>query len=95
MRRAARTDDNQKAIVDALRAVGCEVFVTSHVGGGYPDLMVLPPGAKAPMLMEVKDGSKPPGAQKLTPEQAKFHSYWPVVVVNSVDAALAAVRGGE
>lgn len=92
--RAARVDANQSIIVDALRAIGCEVFVASHIGKGFPDLMVLPPGKSAPLLMEVKDGSKPYSAQKLTPDQVKFHSYWPVVVVNSVDAAIEAVTGG-
>ena len=88
-------DANQSAVVAALRAIGCEVFVASHIGKGFPDLMVLPPGGKrGPLLMEVKDGSKPPSAQKLTPDQVKFHSYWPVVVVNSVDAAIAAATGG-
>ena len=91
-------DANQSAVVAALRAIGCEVFVASHIGKGFPDLMVLPPqgpgGKRAPLLMEVKDGSKPPSAQKLTPDQVKFHSYWPVVVVNSVEAAIAAATGG-
>lgn len=43
--------------------------------------------------MEVKDGSKPPSARKLTPDEARWHAQWkgPVFVVNNVSEALAAV----
>jgi hypothetical protein len=45
------------------------------------------------MLLEVKDGSKPPSAQKLTPQQEIWHRDWRghAVVVNSPEAALAAI----
>jgi hypothetical protein len=45
------------------------------------------------MLLEVKDGSKPPSAQKLTPQQEVWHRDWRGhrVVVNSPEAALAAI----
>jgi hypothetical protein len=90
--RAARTDANQVAIVEALRAVGAKVYVSSSFGQGFPDLVCLYRGRLS--LLEVKDGSKPPSAQKLTPEQVRFHAEWdggPVHVVNSVEAALAAI----
>jgi hypothetical protein len=46
------------------------------------------------MLLEVKDGSKPPSAQKLTPQQEIWHRDWRGhrVVVNSPEAALGAIR---
>jgi hypothetical protein len=45
------------------------------------------------MLLEVKDGSKPPSAQKLTPQQEEWHRDWRGhrVVVNSPEAALTAI----
>ena len=80
MRRAARQDANHSAIVKALRDAGCTVRDTSAVGDGFPDLVVLTPtvmlGAfqRGPrlLLVEVKDGSKPPSARKLTPDQERF-----------------------
>ena len=41
MRRAARVDDNQGQIVDALRRVGCSVWSLAGVGKGFPDLAVV------------------------------------------------------
>jgi Holliday junction resolvase len=90
--RAAKVDANQAEIVAALRKAGCKVYVASSFGQGFPDLVCLCEGRI--FLLEVKDGSKPPSARKLTPEQVKFHAEWdggPVHVVDSVDAALAAV----
>lgn len=40
MRRAAKTDDNQKEIVAAFRRLGFTVAVTSALGQGFPDLVV-------------------------------------------------------
>jgi hypothetical protein len=42
------------------------------------------------LLLEVKDGSKPPSARKLTPDEAEWHSAWrgQVVTVKSVAEAL-------
>jgi hypothetical protein len=91
MRRAAKVDANQPAIVEALRRVGCEVEVTSTIGGGFPDLIVGYRGVNH--MLEVKDGSKPPSARKLTPDQERWHARWRgrVVVVESVEDALRAV----
>jgi hypothetical protein len=44
------------------------------------------------LLMEIKDGAKPPSARKLTPKQRAFHEWWPgeIHIVETVDQALAA-----
>jgi Holliday junction resolvase len=92
MRRAARIDANQTAIVAALRKIGCSVAITSSVGNGFPDLCVSFGGIT--LLMEVKDGDKPKSAQKLTEDQIKFHIGWRgrIELVTSVDEALKAVN---
>jgi len=91
MRRAARTDANHAEIRDALRGVGASVFDTHFVGRGFPDIVVGFRGGN--YLLEIKDGNKPPSRQKLTPDEREWHSLWngSVIVVNSVDAALAAI----
>lgn len=46
------------------------------------------------LLMEVKDGQKPPSARRLTEDQLKWHGAWrggPLAVVDGVDAALRAL----
>ena len=92
MRQAARTDDNHAEIREALRKVGCSVLDLSRVGGGCPDLLVWRWGTF--YLMEVKDGTKPPSARKLTPAQVRFRERFPVIVVCSVADALRAVGVG-
>ena len=83
MRRAARIDANQPDIVKALRRVGCHVQPLHTVGQGCPDLLVCTPRGRL-LLLEVKDGSKPPSERVLTPEQVIWHAAWrraPVYVV--------------
>ena len=43
--------------------------------------------------MEIKDGSKPPSARRLTPAEQEFFDTWrgQVCVVNSVAEALGAI----
>ena len=97
--RAARIDANQPEIVRALRKAGCSVQPLHTVGGGVPDLLVCIPGLNHPSaksglyLLEIKDGAKPPSARQLTPDQKAWHRDWcgPVHVVESIEAALAAV----
>ena len=94
VRRAARTDQNQSEIVAALRGAGCWVMDLSAVGKGCPDLLVHGPVHPWQLvLIEVKDGAKPPSARKLTPDQLRFHAGCnaPLVVVTSVGEALRAV----
>ncbi len=97
MRRAHKVDGNQRKIVATLRAAGASVQILSSVGQGVPDLLVglidrrLGDGRN--LLMEVKDGSKPPSARELTPDEADWHHAWlgPVVVVKNEEEALYAI----
>lgn len=84
-------DANQREIVAALRAAGASVMPLHAVGEGCPDLAVGIAGKN--YFLELKDGSKPPSAQKLTPQQEEWHRDWRGhrVVVNSPEAALAAI----
>jgi hypothetical protein len=77
MRRRARTDDNQAAIVAALRQLGCEVADLSGVGDGLPE------------LFEVKTAKGKLRPQ----QQAFQAKGWPVQVVRSVDEAVDVVLG--
>jgi hypothetical protein len=93
MRRAARVDDNQMEIVRAMRAVGATVRVITQ-GDGLPDLLVGYNGHT--ILMEIKDGNKPPSARKLTDNEQKFFDEWkggPLYKVESVDQALDILDG--
>lgn len=74
MRRIAKIDKNQLAIVRILREVGATVQTLATVGGGCPDLLVGFKGAN--YLMEIKDGEKIPSARKLTPDQVDWHGSW-------------------
>jgi hypothetical protein len=93
MRRANRIDDNQNDIVAALRKAGATVRVISQ-GEGIPDLLVGFRGET--ILLEVKDGDKPPSARTLTPAEKKFFDEWEgglCVVVKSVEEALEMLEG--
>jgi len=95
MRRANRIDDNQNDIVTALRKAGATVRVISQ-GEGIPDLLVGFRGET--ILLEVKDGNKPPSARTLTPAEKKFFDEWEgglCMVVNSVGDALKMLEGIE
>lgn len=74
MRRAARTDGNQNEIAKALRDVGFSLFSLAAVGKGMGDVLVGYGGRT--FLCEIKDGSKPPSARKLTEAQIKFRDSW-------------------
>lgn len=90
MRRiAAKVDANQSAIVEGLRAIGAAVQPLHSVGKGCPDLLVSFDGSNH--LIEIKDGSKPPSARTLTPDQIRWHRSWkaPVHVVTDLDSAIA------
>ena len=85
MRRAARTDANHAAVVGCLRACGCEVQSLAEVGRGVADLIVFHRSTRRLLLIEVKDGSKPPSARRLTADQVEWHARWPVHVVTAAE----------
>ena len=93
MRRAAKIDANQPAIVAALRKMGARVQSLAAVGDGCPDLLV---GWRGDILViEVKDGRLSPSARRLTPDQQRWHDAWGLderFIVNSVDEAIELLR---
>lgn len=90
MRRAARVDANQEAIVDALRVHGATVQSLAAIGAGCPDLLVGFGGQN--FALEVKDPAKPPSHRRLTVEQRLWHARWQgqvETVLTSADALAA------
>ena len=91
MRRAARRDNGEQDIIKAMRAEGAYVKVINDEG--LFDLLVSHRGET--LLIEVKDGAKPPSARRLTDAEQKFHDEWPgsdLHIVNSVEEAIALLR---
>lgn len=87
MRLVARRDANERRVIDALRA--CGAYVKQINDAGVFDLLVYYRGYT--LLLEVKDGDKPPSARALTPAEQKFHDEWPgenLHIVNSEHEAL-------
>lgn len=91
MRRAAKTDRNQAEIVRAFRQIGASVQILSAVGKGCPDALVGFRGKN--LLVEIKDGEKPPSARRLTADQERWHGSWAgqVMVAESIEDAVAQV----
>jgi hypothetical protein len=91
MRRAAKVDATQAAIVSALRAAGAGVLSLAALGRGVPDLLIWYRGGY--LLLECKDGAKPPSHRKLTQDQQDWMAEWPgeVHVVLSPADALKAI----
>jgi len=99
MRRAAKVDDNQSEIVALFRKLGCSVKVTSSLGQGFPDLVVGILGC-INLMVEVKDGEKPPSKRKLTDDEQKFKDEWKgqydvVETPADVYALVSAARAGK
>ena len=84
----AKTDENQAAIVAALRAIGCRVQTLHQVGQGVPDLLVGYRGTN--LLLEVKTLTG-----KLNPLQTAWHTQWPgqVIIVHTPAEAIQFVDG--
>jgi len=74
MRRAARTDGNHKEVVDEFRRLGCSVLDMSRLGEGAPDLLIGYGGIS--ILVEVKDGRKPPSKATLSTLQVQWWLDW-------------------
>lgn len=88
MRRAARRDANHKDVGDYLRALGWSVLDLASLGNGCPDIVVGKPGFAC--LVEIKDGSLPPSARKLTEKEQTVRDNWDgpyIVALSGEDAA--------
>ena len=83
---AAKVDNNQAEIVEALRAIGASVLVLSRVGMGCADLAVGYRGVT--YFLEIKTDKG-----KLTPAEQEFMEQWNghYCIVRTVDEALKAI----
>lgn len=86
MRVRARRDANHTDIVGTFRACHCSVLDTASLGKGAPDIVV-GVNAETTLLVEIKDGKKPPSQRKLTPDELAFMQAWrgKYVIIESVD----------
>lgn len=93
MRRKARIDSNQPQIIETFRAMGASVAPTHTLGAGFPDLVVGWRGIN--LLVEIKDGDKPPSKRQLTEDEQRWHEDWRgnVVIVESVGDAINLLNG--
>lgn len=90
--RARRIDANQNEIVKQLRQLGYSVYITSMVGDGFPDLVIGKRNKN--FLVELKDGSKPLSARKLTKAEVDFIDKWQgeVIVAHDLDGILNQIK---
>lgn len=88
MRRAAKVDANQAAVVSALEAAGASVQSLAPIGKGCPDLLVALRGQM--WLLEVKNRK---ARGQLEEAQKRWHEAWraPVFTVYEPDDALRAL----
>jgi hypothetical protein len=86
-RRAARTDANQTEIVKKFRSLGWYVLIVSQLKNCC-DIIVSKD--RVTVAIEIKDGDKPPSAQKLSEGEQKFRAEWQgyYELVNSIECAL-------
>jgi hypothetical protein len=90
MRRAAKVDASQAAIVETLRSIGAWVRPLHAVGQGFPDLIVWARGRF--FLLEVKEPGEKPNKQ-----QAEFMAACPgeIHVARTPEEAVLAAIGKE
>jgi hypothetical protein len=91
--RIKKVDANQKEIVEGLRKYpGISVAHTHILGDGFPDIVVGCRGVN--YLFEIKDGSKPPSARKLTEDETLWHGRWggQVNIVMNLEDILAVMK---
>ena len=91
--RARRVDENQPAIVAALRNAGIYVFHSHTLGGGFPDVVAYNAEINRLRLIEVKM----PG-EKLNAKEAWFHktfSGFCAVVTDEREAVSLMLRAGS
>ena len=89
MRRASRRDENEKEIVEALRAVGATVYLLNEPCDllvGYHNQTI---------LMELKNPNSQYGKKGFNANQKHFAENWkggPFCLVDSVDSALRMLK---
>lgn len=71
-----------------MRKSGCSVLVVNA------EIDILAGYGGVTMAAEIKDGSKPPSKQKLTPAEQKFHDNWKggIYLIRNVDDAMNMVE---
>lgn len=87
----SRKDANHGEIKAVFERLGCTVIDTHAIAGAL-DMLVGVAGVSC--LVEVKDGSKPPSARKLTDPEKKTIDEWrgfPCAIVTSTDEAVLLV----
>lgn len=72
MKWSAKTDKNQREIVDALRNAGRLVWLTHRLGQGFPDIAVTEPVLNQIVLVEVKQ----PKTGRLTEDEWLWLKQW-------------------
>ena len=89
MRFARKVDDNQSVIVSKFRELGYSVALTHTLGQGFPDIVVGKYGLS--FIIEIKDGSKPKSARRLTEPEEKFRNGWlgNYDIIDSVDDVIS------
>ena len=93
-RYGAKKDANHGEIVDFLVRTATPHFDTSPLGCGFPDLIVCVRGVVE--LWEIKNPKNSYGRKGLNKNQQAFVTGWPggpVVIIRSVDEALARLNG--
>ncbi len=86
---ARRVDSTHKELVKVLRDMGCSVFDTSRVAGGFPDVVVGKNGITA--LVEFKSSV----TSKFTPAQDMFMLNWKgstVCRIHDIEGAINLVK---
>ena len=90
-----RVDQNQKEIVQSLRACGRSVQHLHTIGKGCPDILVGFHGKN--YLFEIKDGNKSPSQRRLTPLEETWHTLWrgEVHTIHTFEEALLITEKGN
>jgi hypothetical protein len=86
-----RIDQNHRAIVDGLRAVGATVQSLAPLGKGAPDIAC---GWRSQnYFFEIKNPNQPKSKRQLTIAEEVWHSQWKgqVCVIESLEDALRTI----